>query len=211
MNVLDRWGKLWSSSRNPHDMQNEWATPRDLFALADAHWGFGLDAASLWASRCTDAYLGPDHEDERRRDALALPAGTWVRLAQAEGRLMDKTAVWCNPPYGRGMRVWTERFNQEGEFGTVVVLTFARVDTRWWWRDVLGRDADGNRIPEVNCAKSITWLQGRLAFLSPETWEPIKAKNGRAQVAPAPSVLIEFAPGPKRDWPENLTISELTP
>ena len=210
MKVLDRWGKLWSSSWDPDDHQNEWATPRWLVDKVNTKWPLGLDIASLWPSRCVNSYLGPDHEDTRRRDALAMPVGTWTKLAACETLLTDQgpRACWCNPPYGRGMRKWLQRLNQEGEHGTVIVLIYARVDTKWWWRDVLGRDADGKRIEGVNCAKSITWLEGRLSFLDPSTWKPREDAKGRAQVAPAPSVIIEFAPGPMRDWPENLTLAD---
>ncbi len=63
-------------------------------------------------------------------------------------------SVFCNPPYGRQISVWTAKCRASVESGAadlVIALLPARSDTSWWHRDVAGR-AD------------VYLLKGRLSF-----------------------------------------------
>ena len=73
--------------------------------------------------------------------------------------------VFCNPPYGPGLRPFLERA-QEAEIA--VFLIPARTDTRWFHEIVLPR------------AKEIRFIKGRLKFGD--------AKNS----APFPSMVVIF-------------------
>ena len=75
--------------------------------------------------------------------------------------------VYVNPPYGRGLAMWTSKCRTSVEHGSaelVIALLPARSDTAWWHRDVAGH-AD------------VVLLKGRLAF------------GDGTQAAPFPSAL----------------------
>lgn len=181
---------LFSSARAGDEDQDRWATPRDLFDPLHAEFGFSLDAAALANNRKVVDYLGPDHALIERRDGLVHP---WCGV------------VWCNPPYslaGDFAAVAQEEAHTHGL--TCVLLVFARTDTGWWWRHVLGRDlVTRQRLDGVTCAAEIRWRPGRVAFLDPETGRPRLDRNGRPQSAPAPSVAIVYRGRCLADWPAN--------
>ena len=83
-------------------------------------------------------------------------------------------SVWLNPPYGRGqMDKWMSVARRQTDHGaTVVVLTFARTDTKWWH----------DHVPH---ATQVRFLRGRLKF---------RRDGIEEHPAPAPSVLITFTP-----------------
>lgn len=92
---------------------DDWATPRDLFALLDEEFGFGLDVcASAKNAKCESYFT-------RNDDGLAQ---RWQGVC------------WMNPPYGGEIAQWVEKAWRESRLGaTVVCLVPARVDTGWWW------------------------------------------------------------------------------
>lgn len=63
--------------------------------------------------------------------------------------------VFCNPPYGRGISRWAEKFSAEGrsmeQEDQLVTLTPARPDTRWWTHMIT--------------ADRMCFLRGRVKFL----------------------------------------------
>lgn len=121
----------------------EWETPAGLYAPLHAEFDFVLDAAATIGNRKCEEYLGPDHSDPARRDALVVPWHVWSG---------PRRVVWCNPPYGRDVGQWVEKAVIESCMGaTVVMLLPVRTDTRWWFRYAL--DAD-----------EIRFLRGRLRF-----------------------------------------------
>ena len=110
-------------------------TPAELLAVLHAVFGqFDLDP-------CAPA--GPSRVQPVRRytvadDGLARP---WV------GK------VYCNPPYGRALPLWTAKARAEfsaGRASLVIMLLPARTDTRWWHDHIKGAD--------------VFMLKGRLAF-----------------------------------------------
>lgn len=69
-------------------------------------------------------YLGPDHVDKARRDALTVPWGAFA----GDG------AVWLNPPYSVPLiRDFLAKAVETALAGTKVIgLVPASTDTRWW-------------------------------------------------------------------------------
>lgn len=130
----------------------DWETPQAFFDLVDGEFGFTLDAAAAsHNAKCERFY-------DERNDGLMCP---W------EG------TVWCNPPYGRGIKEWVSKGYAEAQAGaTVVMLIPARTDTRYW-HDYVMR------------AHEIRFIAGRLVFGTGEA---------RAN-APFPSALVVFRPG----------------
>lgn len=94
-----------------------------------------------------------------------------AHLTEAEDGLARSWSgrVWLNPPYGRQTGRWLERLADHGDG---VALVFARTETEWFQRHVLGR------------AAAVLFLRGRLAFHRPD--------GSRAGNAGAPSVLVAY-------------------
>jgi len=136
------WRVIHSSSND------KWRTPPDVFAPLHEEFNFVVDAAADAENSLCDVYC---------RDALG--DAPWSSRSL-------KGAVWCNPPYGRRVGRWIQRAYQESQRSdrTVVCLTMASTETKWWsdwvWkasevRLVVGRvyflDADG--MPRSACPK----------------------------------------------------------
>lgn len=83
-----------------------------------------------------------------------------------------------NPPYGKEIAKWMKKAYEESLKGaTVVCLTFARTDTKWW-HDYAMKAAE------------IRFIKGRVRF------------EGADSSAPFPSVVIVFRP-PFENWLEK--------
>lgn len=130
-----------------------WRTPDEFFNRLDDQHCFSLDAAaSQQNAQCSQFFTEED-------DALTQD---W-----------SGHTVFCNPPYGRGLKHWVKKFFEEGlKPGTkVVALIPARTDTRYF-HDYCMR------------AKRISFIKGRLKFLN---------DNGEELApAPFPSMVVEF-------------------
>lgn len=117
-----------------------WPTPRKTFEALNAEFKFNLDPCPLGA----------------KHDGLAV---AW------RGK-----RVFCNPPYGPGIRKWLERGL---EAKLAVFLLPARTDTAWFHEIVMPK------------AREIRFLRGRLNF-----------GDGRPeQRAPFPSIVVVFERG----------------
>lgn len=129
---------------------DEWETPDELFARLSEEFNFTLDAAATRDNRKVQMYLGPDHDNTRFRDALAIPY--WP----AEGG-----AIWLNPPYSMVGRFVEKAVIEATKGQTVVMLLPARTDTRWFHQYLYNR-------PGVE----IRFLKGRLKFKGGEHSAP---------------------------------------
>jgi phage N-6-adenine-methyltransferase len=153
---------LTSGAASDDESGAHWRTPPALVARCAGlvHVPWDLDAAALAGSAVTGEYLGPDHTDPGRRDALSVP---WP------GR-----NVWLNPPYSRNMKAWVSKaaaeVGREGGPDVIALLVFARTDTAWW--SILWE-----------AAAEVHFFRGRVSFLHPTTGEPVAP-------APAPSALV---------------------
>lgn len=126
----------------------DWTTPQYLFDKLNEEFHFTLDAAATDANKKCARYLGPDHEDPKRRDAL-----TFLWRDAAEG------AIWCNPPYPVKPG-WIDQAQDAWGFGfPVVMLVPARTDTRWWTEAAM-------------CVDEIRFISGRLKFGNAEAGAP---------------------------------------
>lgn len=94
--------------------KDDWETPQALFDELDATHRFTLDPCSTHENaKCERHYTVEEN-------GLAMP---WS----------DET-VFCNPPYGRGMKDWMRKCAEESLGGVrIAALCPARTDTAWFW------------------------------------------------------------------------------
>lgn len=151
--------------------RNDWYTPEPLRSEVQRRWPLVLDAAATAQSKLAEAYLGLDHHDPDRRDALAY--ADWHSLAVDAGG----GVVWLNPPYlpAKLLDAFLVRAVVTAAAGTSVVgLVPASTGTRWWWTHI------------VDAGAHVEFLRGRLSFTGPYA-EP----TGGA-VAPWACALVEW-------------------
>lgn len=152
-----------------------WRTPPDV--LSDLRrisgWGeWALDLAATSVDRVVPEYVGPDHPEPSRRDALALTSRQLDHLVAP-----DSAPIWCNPPYDQWAafaRVLTAAARDRHVPLRSCLLVFARTDTVAW------HDA-------APLASAIAFRKGRVSFVDTATGEP-------GGTAPAPSAALFFGP-----------------
>ena len=161
----------WADDKLYSSKKQDWGTPQALFDRLHEEFNFVLDAAASEGNHKCAIWIGEDDNalqiDWRDRSGQS-PSLTSQAEAFWSQDPETAAAVWLNPPYGRGIGNWVRKAYQESLKGlTVVVLTFARTDTRWW-HDWAMRAAEIRLIP------------GRVTF------------QGADNCAPAPSCLLVF-------------------
>ena len=139
-----------SRSYMPPSATDDWATPQQFYNGLNEIFQFDLDVAASSTNHKCDEWFGLDHPDESRRNGLE---------AEWYGH------VWCNPPYGRGIKDWVLKASQHKDL--VVMLLPARTDTKWF-HDLVLPNAD------------VKFVRGRIKF-----------GDGSAP-APFPSIVVEF-------------------
>jgi phage N-6-adenine-methyltransferase len=88
-----------------------WSTPQAEFDRLHAEFGFTLDACALPENAKCPVFYSPE------QDGLAQD---W------------RGVMWCNPPYST-VDQWIAKAYEASKAGaTVVCVTYAKVDTRWW-------------------------------------------------------------------------------
>ena len=151
--------------------RSDWWTPPEMRERVLASWAIGLDVAASKDNRVVESYLGLDHEDPQRRDALAWDE--WSSLIP-EGHF-----AYANPPYtpANVLSAFLARAAATAAAGRgVVALVPASTGTSWWWENIIDRGA------------SVEFLRGRLAFGGPH------AGSGTASVAPWACALVQWLP-----------------
>ena len=144
---IDRMSAFWTETAADSVCQT-WSTPPSFMdKLYTVNGGpFSLDPCSPTSNR-------------RKAPVRALVHFT----ASDDGLSRDWFGrVYCNPPYGAGIRNWTTKCRlsvESGQAEFVIALVPARCDTRWWHHDVAGH-AD------------VFMLRGRLAFGGGDTPAP---------------------------------------
>lgn len=115
-----------------------WVTPSELFGPIQTAVGeFAVDAAADETNNLVPLFYGPGgfHED-------ALAVAQW------------HSPAWCNPPYGKGLGGWLDKFIEQAGLGvSIVALLPAYTEDRWWYEKV------------VNVKADILFLVGRVPFL----------------------------------------------
>ena len=146
---------FYSSSAAMSSMDDTWSTPISFFNKVSKEFIFTLDAAALQSSALCSKWYGPNHPEEKRRDAFSQD---WHQDA-GDG------AIWLNPPYGKTIKEWMKKADEESKKGaTVVCLVPSRTDTAWFHDYCIHHE--------------VRYIRGRLKFGN--------AKNA----APFPSALI---------------------
>ena len=196
---------------NPHDKrvihssaECGWRTPDPMFDLLDSEFYFALDAAAVKKDSKCHAYLGPDHEDSRRRDALVVD---W-RTAQDYDQTPGYRPVFINPPfsvdlYRKSVKAghpdkslliesWAEKCATEGQRVTVVGVFPAGTQTRWWYSFVRNGPMR---------AREIRSIPHRVSFLRPDGSKAHNAGGNTAVViwTPNPGYVGDWAPA-ERVW-----------
>jgi len=129
----------------------EWPTPQSFFAALDREFNFTLDPCATTENAKCPVYF------TKAVDGLAQDWG--------------RHTVFCNPPYGRSMQMWTRKCYEASRQGALVVLlAHSRTDTRWFHDWVYGK------------ASEIRFVRGRLKFGQSTT------------SAPFPSLVAVFRP-----------------
>ena len=91
--------------------KNNWRTPRRLFDLYDAEWGFTLDGAA-------------DADN-------ALCARYYAEECDAFAQVPEGEIIWCNPPYG-DLKRWIDLFIRWSQKNIVIALVPSATDTVWF-------------------------------------------------------------------------------
>lgn len=135
----------------------EWRTPEDLFSRLDQEFHFTLDVASTKENALYEKYFTINE------DGLTQ---SW------KGEI-----VWCNPPYGRGVKYWTKKCYDETRNGCplVVMLIPCRPDAIYFHDFIM------------NKASEVRFVRGRVNFKTPEGLSTTKA--------PFPSMIVIFENG----------------
>ena len=117
--------------------KKDWATPNYFFNLWNDKYKFDLDAAALSHNKKVENYLGPDHPNDKQRDALCV---NWNDYAN--------NAIWCNPPYGKHIRDFLIK-GEETNLPCVYLLPNS-TDTKWFH--------------DIAMKHEIQFVKGRLKF-----------------------------------------------
>lgn len=117
-------------ARAAEDTRADWETPAELFGPLNDEFRFELDAAASVLNKKAFDWLG---------GPCTPPLGEWDGACGC-GLCADwgDRVVWCNPPFGKGLDKWVEKFASAKYHGaTVVALLPANTDTKWfrtvWW------------------------------------------------------------------------------
>lgn len=127
-----------------------WSTPQEFFNKLNEEFNFNLDPCST-------------HENAKCKKHFTI-------VEDGLKQDWEGQTVFCNPPYGRGIKDWIKKCYEESlkPNTTVVMLIPARTDTIYFHKYIYKK------------AKEIRFLKGRLKFG--------EAKNA----APFPSMVVVF-------------------
>lgn len=134
-----------------------WQTYRPLFDLLNTSVGpkgFAVDAAADSTNHLVESWYGPG--SPIAEDALGV--ARWA------------TPAFCNPPYGKGIGQWLDKFIEQSRLGNeIVALLPAYTDVRWWYDKV---------VPFAD----IFFLVGRVPFTRPGLVKPSQPNHASAVV-----------------------------
>ncbi len=131
-----------------------WCTPQNFFDELDKEFHFVLDAAATDKSAKCRLYFTPE------TDGLSQ---SWDRGG----------AVFCNPPYGKGIEKWVAKAYKESAAicYPIVLLIPARTDTRYFHDYIYGK-------------AELRFVRRRLKFAD---------ENGKvSNSAPFPSMIVIY-------------------
>ena len=128
----------WNADQLFSSNSVEWETPRWVMDLIREEFDLGLDVCASPQNAQCDRFL------TEKDDAIQEE---WGGLAQG-------SAVWMNPPWGRGIGRFVERAREQAsKHGLIVVcLLPSSTDTRWWCDHVMR-------------STQVRFIRGRLHFI----------------------------------------------
>lgn len=131
-----------------------WCTPKELFKSLNEEFNFSLDPSCNKHTALCDKYFTPNENG----------------LIQS----WDNERVFCNPPYGRDLKLWIKKAYDEREKAELIVLLIpARTDTSYFHDYILNKS-------------EIRFLRGRVKFIDPSN------HTKKLNSAPFPSMLVIF-------------------
>jgi site-specific DNA-methyltransferase (adenine-specific) len=156
--------ELMFSSKN-----HEWETPDDLFKMLDMEFNFKLDLAANKHNTKCKRFISEDSLSKDwlfSRDDIALETSTGYKY-----NLRENGYMWLNPPYGKSIKDWIKKCDEEAQKGAkIVALLPARTDTLWFHNHIYRK-------------YEIRFLKGRLKF---------KLNGEEQDAAPFPSMIVIF-------------------
>lgn len=139
----------------------EWRTPPEMFDTLNKAFHFTLDPAATHDNYLCDTYFTSEENGLKE---------SW-----------RNHSVFCNPPYGKDLKLWVEKCQAESLFTkTIVLLIPVRTDQTYFHTTIL-----------VKCPY-ICFIKGRIRFLL--------ADGSKGSSAPFPSMLCV--------WSEQLSIAQ---
>lgn len=140
----------------------EWETPDDLFKMLDMEFNFQMDLAANEENAKCKVFVTEE------MDSLKFD---WLNN-------FGTRCMWLNPPYGRGIKDWIKKCDEEAQKGAkIVALLPARTDTKWFHNHIYRK-------------YEVRFLKGRIYFEI--NGKPILDKNGKPTAAPFPSMIVIF-------------------
>lgn len=133
--------------------KNCWRTPDSLFIPLHAEFNFGLDAAASHGANKCEVYIPPE------LDSLVTHWGEFAAMCGVAGR-----TVWLNPPFNP-MTPWADRALEMHDAGLDIVMISNAATGTTWFRKLADR------------AAQVRFTTGRIAFVHPETGEPVDGNN----------------------------------
>jgi len=111
------------SSDLDDDIKNSWGTDPVIFNAMNKEFNFSLDAAANDDNHKCDWYLTKEDDSLSMDWAIAIQDHASVR----------ETAVWINPPYGKGFikKFMQKCIEQKAKGVTSVLLVPATLDAQW--------------------------------------------------------------------------------
>lgn len=136
--------------------RDDWMTPREVFDPVNDLVRFDMDACATDASVArVPQFITPEE------DALTIQ---WSERG---------SRVWCNPPYGRGIKDWFFKGAEEAaKLDALVMLVYANTDTSYWHNQVAG----------CLYTKMVVFIKPRVKFVLPGESVRAGAPKGSALV-----------------------------
>ena len=161
-------GRGFAGTTTPRRISDSWGTPPKVFEAAQRWLGlpFNWDVcATRENSMVRDRWFGLD------TGINSLKMGWHSSLAWRFG----VPVIWMNPPYSDPLP-WCRKAAEEAKKGCIVVGLLNNDPSTVWYKDWIEGEGDG-------VASFILRPRKRLAFLHPETCEPVKG-NPKGQILP---------------------------
>ena len=133
-----------------------WSTPSEVFQALNAEFNFTVDVAASAENTHCQEYI-----DETEN---ALGCREW-----APDFYLDSPAghyVWCNPPYSDIMP-WVKKAAEQSKRNGIGVVMLVMADTSVGWY-----------AEAIKTCQEVRFVTGgRLAFINPETKQPVGGNN----------------------------------